>query len=65
VTLEDEIDTSMKARIEQSQAWNDFHAKGDNITSRDLERVLSFTIGVHREAILRLAREIDNLSARE
>lgn len=63
MTLEEEMDAFMKARIEQSQAWNEYHAKGeDNITARDLQRVMAVTMGVHREAILRLAREIDNIT---
>jgi hypothetical protein len=64
-TLEDELDTSMKARIEQSEAWNEFHAKGDNITPLDLQRVMASTLEVQREAILRLAREIDAIAPRQ
>jgi hypothetical protein len=63
MTLEEEMDAFMKARIEQSHAYNEFLAKGDNIGSRDLQRVLSVVMGVHREAILRLAKEIDDIAA--
>jgi hypothetical protein len=64
MTFEDEMDTFMKGRIEQSHAWNDFHSRG-TITQEDLARVVAHTVGVHREAILRVAREIDNITGRK
>lgn len=58
--LEDELDTMMKARIEQSDAWNDFHTAGD-VSPRALQRLMAAAMAAQRDAILRLAREIDEL----
>ena len=50
----------MKARIEQSDAWNDFHTAGD-VSPRALQRLMAAAMAAQRDAILRLAREIDEL----
>jgi hypothetical protein len=60
VNLEDEVAALLQVRIEQSPAWNEFHDRG-SVDAEDLHRVMAVAIAAHREAILRLAREIDAL----
>jgi hypothetical protein len=62
MNLEEEIGAMMTARIEQSDEWN--QANRSPVTKDDVVAVVAVTMKTHREAILRLAREIDNLAGR-
>jgi hypothetical protein len=62
-SIEKEIDAFMKARIEQDPGFHALAAGGfKDLTPDAMNRLVWHTVGVHREAILRLASEIDNLS---
>jgi hypothetical protein len=64
-SLRNELDALMTAQMEQFPDWHEAMSRpGDNLNLQETVNIVLRWQGIHREAILRLAEEIDRLSKR-
>jgi hypothetical protein len=63
-SLRNDVDVSMSAHSEQVETWHEaLRQSGHDVTLREVVNILIRSDGVQREAIMKLAAEIDELRA--
>lgn len=61
LSLRDEIDAMLKHNLEQTPGWHNMTTGQAPLTQQAVVSAVAVMIGAHRDALLRIASEIDAL----